>query len=262
MPIGMLRRRPCVVAGFLVTLMTQAQAQLPPNPAYDGRPTLARLRYTALQTPPECLIADGLGSSAWSHDYPASVKGLLKASTELTSIEAPADSVVTLAADDPVLLKHPVAMVTEPGCWNPTDKEVQALRVYLLKGGFLIVDDMVFGDGSADHLDLAIQRFEKWMQRVLPENRLVPIPASDPIFDGFFRMDLQAVPGYGTSQATGGQLYGIYADNNPTKRLMVVASYRGILGHYWRWNANDLGSGVGSQAYRLGLNYFIYGLSH
>ncbi len=100
------------------------------------------------------------------------------------------------------------------------------------------------------------------MKRVLPESRVVPVNASDPLFDGFFKVDPANVPGFGSSKSA--QVMGVYEDNDPSKRLMVVAMYRTTLGHKWRYVSNDLGSGIeeGGAAYRLGINTYIYGLSH
>ena len=250
--------------GYLGTA-APVPAQLPPNLPYDGRPILARVRFVAVADPYGCQISDGLGNGGWSHDYPMSIQGIMKAATEVTSLEAPVDSVVTLAVTDPTFMKYPVAMVTEPGCWNPTEAEVRALRSYLQKGGFLLLDDLTFFDETSEHLDLSIARTEAWLQQVLPEGKPVPVPPSDPIFNGFFLVNAEDIPGGGTSR--GGVLYGIYRDNDPTKALMIVATYRGVLGHNWRW-VNGVGSGLGEggsasgNAYRLGLNILVYSLSH
>jgi len=250
-----------------VVITVPAQAQLPPNLPYDGRPVLARIRFPVLSDPGACLDPDGLGDGAWSHDYPMSVQGMMKAATEVTSLEAPVDSFVTImSVTDPNFMKYPIAMATETGCWNPTDAEVKALRTYLQKGGFLLLDDLTFGDGTPTHLELAIARIEAWMKRVLPEGKLIPVPASDPIFQGFFKIDPQDVPSADGGRAHA-ELYGIYRDNDPTQRLMVIATYRGVLGHHWRW-VSGVGSGLGEgdtpsgKAYRLGLNILVYGLSH
>jgi hypothetical protein len=256
--------------GFLGSLAAAmpALAQLPPNPSYDGRPILARLRFPVVQDPSGCQDPDGLGDGGWSHDYPMSVQGMMKAAVNVTSLESPLDTVVTvMSVTDPVLMKYPIVMATEPGCWNPTDTEVKALRNYLQKGGFLLLDDLTFSDGAPVHLELAIARVEQWMKRVLPESELVPIPASDPIFTNFFEINPKDVPGPAGADNTNAQLYGIYQNNDQTKDLMVVVTYRGVLGHHWRW-ISGVGSGLGEgdspsgKAYRLGLNILVYGLSH
>ena len=250
----------------LVTAAATAQvasAQLAPNLKYDGRPTLARLKYTPVDNPYACQGADSPAGAGWGHDYPMSVHGLMKAITQLTSIQAATDSNLVLTIEDPELLKHPVVMLTEPGCWDPTEEEAKLLRNYLLKGGFLLADDFTFFSCTPANCQLAIARFEQWMERVLPKGRIVLLPADDPIFDGFFKVDPAIVPGAeGSSQPM--QIVGIYEDNDPSKRLMVVGNYWGALGHKWRYVNNDLGSGIeeGGAAYKLGLNYLIYALSH
>ena len=61
-----------------------------------------------------------------------------------------------------------------------------------------------------------------------------------------------------------GQVVGLYEENDSSKRLLVVANYRTTLGQYWRYVGHGFGSGIerGGAAYKLGLNYLIYGLSH
>ena len=81
-----------------------------------------------------------------------------------------------LALDDPELFKYPVAYLCEPGFWTLTEAEVAGLRAYLLKGGFLIVDDFV---------GPALGNFEEQMRKVLPAGRLVELdelatPSSTP----------------------------------------------------------------------------------
>lgn len=190
----MLFRLTVMAAGF-------AQAQLAPNLTYDGRPTLARIQYTPVSDPAACQGTDSPAGPGWGHDYPMSVQGLLAAVKELTSTERTSDSNLVLSADDPELMKHPTAMLAEPGCWNPTESETKALRTYLLKGGFLIADDFTFFDCTPEHCELAIQRFEEWMKRVLPGAHVVPLVASDPVFDGFFKVDPLGIPGWGWGAA-------------------------------------------------------------
>jgi hypothetical protein len=56
---------------------------------------------------------------------------------------------------------------------------------------------------------------------------------------------------------------GIFEDNDPAKRLMVIANFDNDVPEYWEWS----GQGVfpfdtSSEAYKLGVNYVIYGLTH
>ena len=57
--------------------------------------------------------------------------------------------------------------------------------------------------------------------------------------------------------------FGIFEDNDPTKRLMVIANHNNDVAEYWEW------SGTGffpvdpsNEAYKLGVNYMMYALTH
>src|SRR5262245_32581810 len=90
-----------------------AHAQLAPNLTYDGRVTLARLRYPPVAEPAACQSSDSPAGAGWGHDYPMSVQGLLAGATAVTNIQASGlDSNLVLTAEDPELLKHPIVMLT------------------------------------------------------------------------------------------------------------------------------------------------------
>jgi hypothetical protein len=102
----------------------------------------------------------------------------MKIMAELTRLDARIDSSVVFDPDDPGLTKYPVAYLSEPGCWEPSESEGKGLRNYLLKGGFVIFDDF-HGTGDWENL-------EKQMWLVLPEGKFVTIAPSDPVFNVFF----------------------------------------------------------------------------
>jgi hypothetical protein len=108
--------------------------------------------------------------------------------------------------------------MAEPGFLTLTDGEVAAFRGYLLKGGFVIFDDFAERRGGWDN-------FEAQMRRVLPEGRFVDLDASNPIFHAFFEIpNLDIIPQY---YDTGKPIFrGIYENNDPTKRLLVMVKGR------------------------------------
>src|SRR6186713_958430 len=106
------------------------------NTPYDGRFAFVRLRYETLP--------GGYwyrGEPAWKHGYPTAERNLLKILDALTTLSAHVDEVNTLAIDDPEIFKYPVLYIIEVGWWDLADSEAVALREYLNKGGFVIVDD-------------------------------------------------------------------------------------------------------------------------
>ena len=100
--------------------------------------------------------------------------------------------------DDPELMKFPLAYLSEPGYWYPSDSEAEGLRTYLAKGGFLIVDDF--------HFENEWQVFEAAMRRVLPDARIERLPLTHPIFNSFFcdRVARCPVPGPARAERSDG----------------------------------------------------------
>src|SRR5258707_1907145 len=145
-----------------------------PNVRYDGRFTFVRVNY---ETAPGGYWYRGL--PAWAHGYPMAEQHLMKILNELSYLGAIEEEINTLALDDPELFKYPVAYIIEVSWWTLTDREAAALREYIRKGGFLIVDD--FKD-LGDFGSPGWGPFEANMKRVLPGARFVDMPVSHPVF--------------------------------------------------------------------------------
>jgi hypothetical protein len=213
-----------------------------PNLPYDGRFTVARIRYNTFP--------------GWSFDYPDMERNLTMILRELTSIRPHVEGSNVHDLDDPELMKYPVAYLSEPGYWYPTDSEVEGLRTYLAKGAFLIVDDFHFPEEWAV--------FEMAMRRVLPGARIERLEIKHPIFNTFFAIQTLRVPYPGPLGERGlmGEFYGIHQDNDPSKRLMVVINYNMDIGDYMEWSATGTYAiAPTNEAYKFGVNYIIYGLT-
>jgi hypothetical protein len=236
----------CVV----LAVMLAATVARGTNPTPDGKIALARLRWTSGF---DGRRSGGFGS-AWNHDYPRAEQHLSLIIQDITLTRIRTDAAVVLGLDDPELFTHPIVMMWEPGFWNLTDREAESFRRYLLKGGFAIFEDF---DGPQQW-----QVFESQMQRVLPDGHLVQLDKSHPIFDSFFRIkDIEAIvhPMTGIRPS----YYGIFEDNNPTKRLMIIANFDNDVPEYWEWSGQGMFPfDTSSEAYKLGVNYVIYGLTH
>ena len=189
----------------------------------------------------------------WAHDYPRAERNFLSIMDETTFVGAQTEGSNVLTLDDPELFKYPIAYIVEVGSWNPSDQEAESLGEYLQKGGFLIVDD--FRDGYA------LSNLEFQLKRVLPEGNMVMVEDSDEVFDSFFRIvPLDVIPPYGGGRPA---WYGIYEDNDPSKRLMVIINYNNDIAEYWEYS--DYGYypiDLANEAYKLGVNYVVYGLTH
>jgi len=57
--------------------------------------------------------------------------------------------------------------------------------------------------------------------------------------------------------------YGVFEDNDPTKRLMVIANFDNDVPEYWEWSGQRLFPfDTSNDAYKLGVNYLISGMTH
>jgi len=210
---------------------------------YDGRFTIVRLWYPYY--------------GGWSYDYPDMERNLTLILNDLTYVRPRPDGSSILRMDDPELMKFPLAYLSEPGYWYPTDSEANGLRTYLAKGGFLIVDDFHFQDEWGV--------FEAAMRKVLPRGRIVRLAQAHPVFHSFFSIESLDVPYPGRLGQNGlmGEFYGIHEDNDSSKRLMVVINYNMDIGDYMEHSGRGFYAvDPTNEAFKFGVNYIIYGLTH
>jgi hypothetical protein len=112
---------------------------------------------------------------------------------------------------------------------------------------------------SGDHL----LNFEAQLGRVLPGALLLPLEAGQEVFDSFFHIGdpHSLMPPY--ERGLPPVYLGVFEDNDPAKRLMVVVNYNQDLAEYWEFS--DYGYypiDLANDAYKFGVNYVIYGLTH
>lgn len=222
------------------------------NTWYDGKVHFVRIMYTPARR-------GGFGGRRggrepmWAHDYPRGERNFMKIIDEMTDIRALVDGSNILALDDPRLFQYPIAYIVEVGSWEPTDTEVEGLSQYLQKGGFLIVDDF------RDPWNLS--SFMEQMGKVLPGIQFVELDGTHEIFDSFFRVDPhQVIPPYGPQTPV---WYGLFEDNDPTKRLMVIVNYDNDISEYWEFSDQGFYPiDLSNEAYKLGVNYLVYALTH
>ena len=227
------------------------------NVPYDGRFTFARIKYRGF----EHFQQEGPG---WSHDYPRAEEHLMRIIREISSMRpfVAKDNMiggVIVALDDKELFKYPVAYLSEPGGWHPNDAEMTGMRNYLLKGGFVIFDDFGVGGGRGGGSSYDWELFKETMTRVMPKHRLIPVPNDHAIFDAFYKIDLKILEptGYGVMS-----YWGIFQDNDPKKRIMAIVNVNGDLGEFWQWSDRGFNIAPTNEAYKLGVNYLVYALTH
>ena len=228
--------------------------EVQPNIEYDGRFTFVRVSY---DTAPGGYWYRGLPS--WAHGYPVAERNLMRIMNELTFLHAHDEGVNVLTLDDPRLFQYPIAYIIEVSWWTMTSQQGTKLREYIKKGGFVIVDDF---KAEGDFGSPGWAPFEANMQRVLPGARFVEMKASHPVFHSFF--EIESLDHFPQANNAGPPSFlGLFEDNDPTKRLQMIVNYNTDISQYWEWS----GQGIRpiddtNEAYKLGVNYVVYGLTH
>jgi hypothetical protein len=223
-----------------------------PRTAYDGRFTFVRVFF-------ETRGGGGFGRSCgggeppWHHDRPYAERNLSSIIREVSTLPTfdGATGGNVFALDDPEIFRYPVLWVSEPGCWVPTDKQVSAFREYLLKGGFAIFDDF---DG-VEHMHNLLEQ----LQRILPELRPIQLTGEEPIFHSFFDIDLASLRMNQTDQT----YWGLFEDNDITQRQLAIMNHNNDIGEFMDYSAVGwYPVDLTNEAYKLGVNYMIYAVSH
>jgi len=234
--------------------MAPVEVPIDPAPNYDGRYVFARLSFT---TGPGGYYYGGL--PAWAHGYLPIREGsraetsLVKILNAVTNMNPHVDGTKVVNVDDPALFEYPIVYTTEPGFMQLSDKDATAMREYLLKGGFIIFDDF---RGPYDW-----ENFTESMQRVLPGEHLREIPLSHPIFHSFF--DIQTLEFHQAYDRGTPMFYGMSDHDNPNKPLQIIANYNNDVSQYWEWSDTGFAPiDLSNEAYKLGVNYVIYSMTH
>jgi hypothetical protein len=185
------------------------------------------------------------GGGDW-YANPSSLPNLIAAINERTTLRvARSEARVTLM--DERLWDYPFLHVTGHGTIRFTDEEVVRLREYLLRGGFLHVDDNYGLDES----------FRREIARVFPDRPLVDVPLSHPVYHIVydFPRGLPKIHEHDGKPARG---FGIFIGD----RLAVFYSYESDLGNGWE----DVGTygdppELHEAALRMGVNLFVYAVT-
>ena len=196
----------------------------------------------------------------WLTDTPGADLHFLGGVKRLTRIDTTDDSVGLPVMDDR-LFDYPFIYAVEVGHWGLGDAEAQRLRDYLLRGGFLVVDDF--------HGTQEWAVFTESMQKVFPDRPIVELTDKDAVFHVLFDVD-QRVQIPNVRGAMNGQTWekdgytphwrGIFDDDG---RLMVAINFNMDLGDAWEHADNpQYPEPLTRLAYHFGIDYILYSMTH
>jgi Domain of unknown function (DUF4159) len=229
---------------------------LPPDYQKKTEWTRARLRYENYQG-----FGFGRRNNSWTTDYPRSDRHLLEGVRRLTRIDTRSvEQVVDLDGEDDIY-NWPMLYAVEVGHWALRDEQAAQLRDFLLRGGFLMVDDF--------HGTREWSVFIDSMLKVFPDRPIVDLENNNPIFHTIYDLqDRFQVPGWQFYRS--GRIYEFDGYNpkwgaifDDKGRVMVAICHNMDLGDAWEWSDDPrYAEKWASLAYRIGMNYFIYDLTH
>lgn len=105
--------------------------------------------------------------------------------------------------------------------------------------------------------------FERGMRSVMPEARLFPMDVAHPVFHTFFHISTLVGMTHPQSPMYKAQYLGIYENNDPTGRLMVIINFNNDIGDYMEWSGEGwYAVNLSNDAYKMATNYVVYGLTH
>ena len=230
----------------------QNPADDPPDAWEKTEFAFARLRFRSPR--------DGYYYRArWGTDANKSERQFIQGLRRLTRIHARSvEHIVDIDSDE--IYDWPWLYAVGIGDWALSESHVQRLRRYFERGGFLMVDDF--------HNEREWGNFAAGIARILPGRPLVELEDRDPIFQVVYDLrDRYHVPGWqivhGQPWERGGvgeHWRGVLDEKG---RVQVAACFNMDLGDAWEW-ADDPAypERLASMAYRIGVNYVVYAMTH
>ena len=248
----------------------QRRSRVPPRfkPAdhRDNGFSFCRLMYTSVRSERE-----GYG---WSTDYPAADQNFMIRLSELTSTKVDFDArgnpnhwVVEIT--DPALFSCPFVMTSDVGTIGFNGDEVERLREYLLKGGFLWVDDFW---GTP-----AWNQWSSEIGRVLPpaEYPIIDLPLDHPLFKALYNIwevpqitnirFWRRVGGSSTSErGLDSDVAHFRAVTDTNGRILIAMTHNTDIQDSWEREGEDprFFEQFAPDGYSLGVNVLLHAMSH
>jgi hypothetical protein len=232
----------------------------------DSNFTVCRIMYTSVRREPN--------GGGWRTDFPYGEINLMTRLSELTKTPVSVASghrpnVWVVRLTDEQLFNCPYTVASDVGTIGLSDAEAERLRLYLLKGGFLWVDDFW---GTA-----AWQQWSREISRVLPpsEYPIEDVPLDDPIFRTQFVVTKvpqitniqfwRGVRGQTTSERGPDSRDAHFRAIRDTQgRIMVAMTHNTDVADSWEREGEDAAFFLqfSPNGYALGINVLLYAMTH
>jgi len=252
-----------LIAALLTATTVWGQADTPGEQASkrSARESPGEFQFVRLAYAPNQYCGRGYGrQQMWQTDWPDAEHHFVKGVDRLTRIAAAVQPRILTPMDNDIY-DFPWIYAVEVGYWHLNDQEAERMREYLLRGGFLMVDDF---HGSCEW-----SAFVASMNKVFPDRPIIEIPEGDEAFHVIYDLDQRIqIPSAmflytGVTWEKGGfspHWRGIYDSDG---RLMVAINFNMDIGDAWEhadWP--DYPENMTALAYRFGINYLVYAMTH
>jgi hypothetical protein len=251
-----------VINGAAQRIMTNGRnLQIPINHGLPDKPlgfTFCRLRYENIRR---------ARKSGWGDDYPQADYNFLVRLAELTTTPISLwnngdPGFANVTAMDPDLFRCPYLRMQNAANYDFTPEETVRMHDYLLKGGFLWIDD---------NWDPDFEYIRPNLVRMLPGAKIVDLPVEHPMFSIVYRVNpLPQIPSLGSWQRTREDseigpstvhYYGVFDDHD---RLMVLVSINSDVSDSWEREGDnrDYFETFSGKGYALGVNVAVWVMTH
>lgn len=207
----------------------------------------------------------GRASGWWAQDWPDADEHFSQGVQRLTRIDTGEPR--HIGFDDDRLFDNPWVYATQTGTWQISNAEAKKLGEYLARGGFLVVDDF-WGPYEWDV-------FQETMERVLPNHPIVDIAEGDSVMHVLYDIqekDKTYIPGtrhlrMGPGGAVTVQLQGSTpawrAVSDDKHHVVVAINFNTDVGDAWEYaDSPQYPEAMTTLAYRYGINYLMYSMTH
>jgi hypothetical protein len=207
----------------------------------------------------------------WDTDYPEAEQNFMRGVQRYTNIDAHTDHTRWIDLTDPELFEHiflymtmkrvPIGSTRSGPNFSPD--EIEALREFMFRGGFVMLDDFW---GEAHFQDFLVE-----IAKIFPERELVRLDTDHKIFHMFYDIDeVVQVPGRAVTWDYGSFTLddpryppSVHAILDDDGRVMLVANFNTDMGDGWEHTFLEMyPTSYTNEAYRLGINYLIYAYTH
>ncbi len=243
---------------FLTTWLALGAAAAAQSPPID-RDDAGEFNFVRVQF--DTHYVSSAGFENWTIDFPDADENFLRGVSRLTNIRV-LDNPIVLRLDDEQIFDYPFLYMLEVGqnggiALSPA--ELENLREYLLRGGFLLIDDF-WGQLEWDN-------FQAAFNEVFPGREIVELTPDHEIFHIYYDIDgPQMIPALYRTDEVGER--GIdHASNHAifddAGRIMVLINWNSDMGDGWEHTHHPAyPTRYANSAYRLGINYLMYSMTH